>query len=97
MCAPHELRMDQLAISRTNSQSTNRTLIGSDNGIFSPAPLEDEGYSKGPLVQTSDNKQWIDLDYLSPKLARELRRQYDPSIKDEPSSTLAKGAYTSSI
>lgn len=48
--------------------------------------------SASPIVQTSDNKQWIDLDYLSPKLIHELRRQYDPSLKDEPNGTFAKHA-----
>ncbi|KAK3720160.1 hypothetical protein LTR37_003984 [Vermiconidia calcicola] len=45
-----------------------------------------------PIVQTPDSKQWVDLDILSPKILNELRRQYDPSLKDEPTGTLAKSA-----
>ncbi|KAK3711709.1 hypothetical protein LTR37_009486 [Vermiconidia calcicola] len=45
-----------------------------------------------PIVQTPDSKQWVDLDILSPKVLNELRRQYDPSLKSEPTGTLAKSA-----
>ena len=69
--------------------------MGSDSGIVSPIvpfSLQDGNSLQSPIVQTSDSKQWIDLDYMSPKLLKELRRQYDPSLKDEPSGPLAKGA-----
>jgi hypothetical protein len=85
--------MEQPTVSRFNSQSTSRTLVGDENGLVSPvfSPFEaDAGHL--PIVQTSDSKQWIDLDYLSPKILKELRRQYDPSIKDESAGSLAKGA-----
>lgn len=84
-------------VSRFNSQSTgNTTLIGSDNGIVSPVspfPALDQKIISTPYAHTgSTNKQWIDLDLISPKLLRELRRQYDPSPPDGPSHPLAKGA-----
>ena len=86
--------MEQASISRFNSQSTNRTLIGSDDGQVSPlfaSFATEPGSTLSPIVHTSDNKQWIDLDVLSPRLVKELRRQYDPSIKDEPIGPLEKG------
>ena len=83
--------MEQPTVSRFNSQSTSRTLVGDDVGLVSPVPFEADA-SHLPIVQTSDSKHWIDLDYLSPKILRELRRQYDPSIKDESTGSLAKGA-----
>lgn len=94
MCAPHALRMEQASVSRFNSQSTGRTLVGDgagDAGFASPvlSPLD---AALLPIVHTPDCKQWIDLEYLSPKILRELRRQYDPSLKDEPTGALAKGA-----
>lgn len=84
--------MEQPTVSRFNSQSTSRTLVGSDNGIVSPILSPLEGGGQLPIVQTPDSKQWIDLEYLSPKIVKELRRQYDPSLKDEPSRPLAKSA-----
>ena len=88
--------MEPPPISRFNSQSTSETFMGNDNGLvsplLSPVPLHDGSGAQTPIVQTQDSRQWIDLDYLSPKLLRELRRQYDPSIADEPSGPLAKGA-----
>ena len=85
--------MEQPTVSRFNSQSTSRTLVGDDNGLVSPmfSPLEADA-GRLPIVQTPDSKQWVDLDYLSPKILKELRRQYDPSIKDESTGSLAKGA-----
>lgn len=95
MCAPHEIRtMEQAPISRFNSQSTNRTLIEIEDYPVSPLFASfnaDTGTVATPIVHTPDNKQWIDLDVLSPKLVKELRRQYDPSIKNEPTGTLEKG------
>ncbi|KAK5123344.1 hypothetical protein LTR85_002775 [Meristemomyces frigidus] len=84
-------------IYRFNSYSTGRsTLIGSDNGLgspVSPLPNIDQKFALGFPIQTgSHNKQWIDLDLISPKLLRELRRQYESSAQDEPSHPLAKGA-----
>jgi hypothetical protein len=84
--------MEQPTVSRFNSQSTSRTLIGSDNGFVSPILSPLDGGGQLPIVQTPDSRQWIDLDYLSPKIVKELRRQYDPSIKDEPNGPLARGA-----
>ena len=83
-------------IRRFNSQSTGRTtLVGSDHGLVSPvSPLAaiDRKLAQSPIIHTSlDNKQWVDLDYLPPKLLRELRRQYDPSEKDESLHPIAKG------
>ncbi|KAK4545580.1 hypothetical protein LTR36_002930 [Oleoguttula mirabilis] len=89
---PVDSRQEALRISRSSSQSTgNTTLIGSDDGLASPvSPFPD---TLSPYVRTeAHTKQWIDLDLISPKLLRELRRQYDPSPRDEPSHALAKGA-----
>lgn len=94
--------MYQAPISRFNSQSTSRTLVGSENGIVSPimkpVPINNDAESlQSPIIQTSDNRQWIDLDILSPKLLKEVRKQYDPSLKDETSSTIAKGKLSSGL
>jgi hypothetical protein len=84
--------MEQPSISRFSSQSTSRTLVGSDNGLVSPTLSSPEGSGQLQIVQTSDNKQWVDLGYLPPKILKELRREYDPNFRDEPTGTLAKGA-----
>ena len=84
--------MEQPSISRFNSQSTSRTLVGDDRGLVSPILSPYEGIGQLPIVQTSDNKQWIDLGNLPPKILKELKRQYGPSFKDESAGTLAKGA-----
>lgn len=48
---------------------------------------------QSPVIQTlHDNKQWVDLDYLSPKLIRELCRQYEPPPEQDSASTISKGA-----
>ncbi|KAI7563824.1 hypothetical protein KC317_g7466 [Hortaea werneckii] len=48
---------------------------------------------QSPVIQTlHDNKQWVDLDYLSPKLIRELCRQYGPPPEQDSTSTISKGA-----
>ena len=81
--------MEQPTISRFNSQSTSKTLVGSENGISSPVfPSIDAKAGQLRIVQTPDSKQWIDLEYLSPKVLKDLRRHYDP----ESSGTLAKSA-----
>lgn len=92
MCASQQLSMEQPTISRFDSQSTTRTLVGISDGYTPTSWRKPESDEKSPFVQTLDSKQWIDLEYLSPKIQKELRRQYDPSIKDESGSTLAKGA-----
>ena len=79
---------------RFSAQSTGGTTpVGSDHGM-NPSPAE--GGRKLPataLMQTGpDNKQWIDLEFVSAKMLQELRRQYDPSLKDESRHPLAKGA-----
>ncbi|RMY77422.1 hypothetical protein D0863_01324 [Hortaea werneckii] len=48
---------------------------------------------QSPVIQTlHDNKQWVDLDYLSPKLIRELCRQYGPPPEQDSTSQISKGA-----
>ena len=95
MCAPHRLKMEQTSISRSGSQSTNSTLIGTDNSIVSPvmnaSALADNCSMQSPIIQTLDNRQWIDLDILSPKLLKEVRRQYGSSLKEESTGAIAKG------
>ena len=74
-------------LSRTTSHSTSgRTLVGSDNGAYSPWDK-----MSSPIIQTPDQKQWIDLELLNPKFLKGLS-QYAPSAKDEPNSKLGKGA-----
>ena len=97
MCAPLELSgmMESPSISRFNSRSSNRTFDASEKGPVSPAisPLGSvDGLVRGPIVQTGDNRQWIDLNTLSPKFMEELRRQYEPTTKYEPSGPLGKGS-----
>jgi len=54
---------------------------------------EDRKLSAASFMQTGpDNRAWIELDHISPKLLRELQRQYDPSPKDGPRHPLAKSA-----
>ncbi|KAI7159319.1 6-phosphogluconate dehydrogenase C-terminal domain-like protein [Hortaea werneckii] len=69
---------------------------GKDSVIFSPVsplPLRDLIPGQSPVIQTlHDNKQWVDLDYLSPKLIRELCRQYGPPPEQDSASTISKGA-----
>lgn len=87
MCAPHELVMQPTSLSRAPSHATSaKTLVGSDNGAFSPW----DGTSS-PIMQTPDQRQWIDLELLNPKFLKGLS-QYAPSVKDEPNSKLGKGA-----
>ena len=61
-------------------------MVGSDNGALSPW----DGVSS-PIIQTPDQKTWIDLELLNPKFLKGLS-QYAPSIRDEPNSKLGKGA-----
>ncbi|RMY97122.1 hypothetical protein D0864_04905 [Hortaea werneckii] len=59
----------------------------------SPLPVRDIMPRQSPVIQTlHDNKQWVDLDYLSPKLIRELCRQYGPPPEQDSTSTISKGA-----
>ncbi|RMY68087.1 hypothetical protein D0864_11432 [Hortaea werneckii] len=59
----------------------------------SPLPVRDIMPGQSPVIQTlHDNKQWVDLDYLSPKLIRELCRQYGPPPEQDSTSTISKGA-----
>ncbi|GAB1725995.1 hypothetical protein NU195Hw_g5428t1 [Hortaea werneckii] len=59
----------------------------------SPLPVRDIMPGQSPVIQTlHDNKQWVDLDYLSPKLIRELCRQYGPPPEPDSTSTISKGA-----
>ncbi|KAI7222368.1 6-phosphogluconate dehydrogenase C-terminal domain-like protein [Hortaea werneckii] len=59
----------------------------------SPLPIKDITPGQSPVIQTlRDNKQWVDLDYLSPKLIRELCRQYGPPPEQDSASTISKGA-----
>ncbi|RMX88895.1 hypothetical protein D0869_01289 [Hortaea werneckii] len=59
----------------------------------SPLPIKDLMSGQSPVIQTlHDNKQWVDLDYLSPKLIRELCRQYEPPPEQDSASTISKGA-----
>ncbi|RMY22906.1 hypothetical protein D0867_02394, partial [Hortaea werneckii] len=59
----------------------------------SPLPIKDLMPGQSPVIQTlHDNKQWVDLDYLSPKLIRELCRQYGPPPEQDSASTISKGA-----
>ncbi len=81
-------------LSRINSWSTNRTLIGSDNGrdsLLTYSSIEGTA-GQAPFVQTFDNRQWVDLDILSPKAVKDLRRQYNISPGDDTPGTLARGA-----
>jgi hypothetical protein len=75
------------SISRFASQSTLRTLVDK-NSSLSGSP--ESGYA--PTVQTYDSKTWIDVGSLSPKILKELNRQYSDSAADQRSGTLAKGA-----
>lgn len=84
--------MEYPSVSRFNSQSTSRTFVGSDSGLASPTSQSYDGGGPLEIVQTPDNKKWIDLGELPPKILKELKRQYGPSIKDEPAGALAKGA-----
>lgn len=80
--------MQSTPLSRTNSPAASgRTLIGSDNGAYSPW----EGGISSPIIQTPDQKQWIDLELLNPRFLKGLS-QYAPSVKDESDSKLGKGA-----
>ncbi|KAI7171818.1 hypothetical protein KC316_g10981, partial [Hortaea werneckii] len=69
---------------------------GKDSAISSPVsplPVRDLMPGQSPVIQTlHDNKQWVDLDYLSPKLIRELCRQYGPPPEQDSASTISKGA-----
>lgn len=83
-------------MTRFNSSSTSKTLVGSEDGLVSPiasplGTLDRKLLAANPIVQTADSKEWLDLDSVSPKLLRELRRQYDPSFCEEK-GPLAKGA-----
>ncbi|EME88309.1 uncharacterized protein MYCFIDRAFT_192510 [Pseudocercospora fijiensis CIRAD86] len=83
-------------ISTLNSSSTAAvTLVDNDEfmtPVLSPLALIDRKlHAASHIVQTPDRKQWIDLDVLSPKLLRELRKQYDTQLSDQPRS-MAKGA-----
>ncbi|KAF7195595.1 hypothetical protein HII31_03189 [Pseudocercospora fuligena] len=95
MCASHHTKMGPQPISRLNSSSTGAiTLVDNDefmSPVLSPLALIDSKLHAGShIVQTLDQKQWIDLDALSPKLLRELRKQYDTQLADQPRS-IAKG------
>ncbi|KAI7109714.1 hypothetical protein KC365_g625 [Hortaea werneckii] len=72
------------------------TRSGKNSAISSPvSPLPVRVLMPGqsPVIQTlHDNKQWVDLDYLSPKLIRELCRQYGPPPEQDSASTISKGA-----
>ncbi|OTA32133.1 hypothetical protein BTJ68_07875 [Hortaea werneckii EXF-2000] len=69
---------------------------GKDSAISSPVsplPVRDLVPGQSAVIQTlHDNKQWVDLDYLSPKLIRELCRQYGPPPEQDSTSTISKGA-----
>lgn len=83
-------------MARFNSSSTSKTLVGSEDGLVSPlasplGTLDRKLLAANPIVQTADSKEWLDLDSVSPKLLRELRRQYDPSCCEEK-GPLAKSA-----
>ncbi|KAI7188634.1 hypothetical protein KC363_g5343 [Hortaea werneckii] len=69
---------------------------GKDSAISSPVsplPVRDLVPGQSPVIQTlHDNKQWVDLDYPSPKLIRELCRQYGPPPEQDSTSTISKGA-----
>ncbi|RMZ12564.1 hypothetical protein D0862_02612 [Hortaea werneckii] len=74
----------------TDSGSGKNSAISSP---VSPLPVRDLMSGQSPVIQTlHDNKQWVDLDYLSPKLIRELCRQYDPPPESDSASTISKGA-----
>lgn len=66
---------------------------GAISSPVSPLPVGDLIPGQSPVIHTlHDNKQWVDLDYLSPKLIRELCRQYEPPPEQDSTSTISKGA-----
>ncbi|KAK5172089.1 uncharacterized protein LTR77_003727 [Saxophila tyrrhenica] len=84
------------AISRVNSWSTNRTLVGSDGGKDSHLYKSMEGTAgQLPIIQTPDMRQWLDVSTLplSGKLLEELLRLHGPpDNKIESRGNLAKKA-----
>ena len=96
VCFSHGVAQEQPSISRFNSQSTGTTTLVGDNlvpPLASPYPFLDHKHEYSPLVLTGpDNKRWVDLEEVSPKLLKELRRQYALSPNLESSKPLAKGA-----
>lgn len=73
--------------SRSNSTATsNKTLIGSDSGGHNPW----DGVAS-PIIQTPDQRQWIDLELLNPKFLKGLS-QYAESDKDGPNSRFGRSA-----
>lgn len=84
-------------VRRYSSRSSATSTIGSDDTLVSPLsasnPRAESVVGSEPLILTGpNNKQWIDLDIISPKLLQELRRRNAfPSTEDSP-KTISKGA-----
>ncbi|KAK4574316.1 hypothetical protein LTR86_002077 [Recurvomyces mirabilis] len=83
-------------VSRFSSQSTGTTLIGSENGTYSPvSPLFAE--SQTPFLGAYPQNvpytgQWFYLNQVPPKLLRELQRQCDSAEGKDKTNLWAKNA-----
>lgn len=81
---------------RYSSRSSNAASISSEDTLVSPLsiPGTRSDYIAGasPLILAGpDNKKWVDLDLIPPKLLQELRSQRVLSSTNHPTKTLVKG------
>lgn len=89
--------MQEHAQVRRYSTRSSASTIGSDDTLVSPVSLSgarpESLVGPEPLILTGpNNKQWIDLDIISPKLLEELRRRNALPSSDEGPRAISKGA-----